>query len=132
MDKEIEKCLAMDEDEIKEKVEAVCRYWFSWKDNNSQSLYGGHSFSQDMVNMIKTCIKGGVEMISSFPIFICRNYEVGEEDGWEYEDKLEIPPTLGMHQVSRVDGVRLYPYITDYSTVCGGKRYISLGEDDEF
>ena len=60
-------------------------------------------------------------------IFECNNYEVGEEDGFDYEDKLEIPPTIGMYRASKVDGVRLYPYIIDYGYYAG-KRYISLEE----
>ncbi len=60
-------------------------------------------------------------------IFVCNNYEVGEEDGFEYEDKLEIPPTAGMYKASKVDGVRLYPYIIDYGGI-PHKRYISIEE----
>lgn len=53
----------LSDEEIKEKVEAVCRYWFAWKDNNSQSLYGGSSFSQDMVNMIKAISQATVDEV---------------------------------------------------------------------
>ncbi len=30
---------------------------------------------------------------------------------WQYEDKLEIDITDGMFRASKVDGVRLYPYV---------------------
>ena len=65
-------------------------------------------------------------------IFICRNYEIGEEDGFEYEDELLVSPTIGMYKASTVDGVRLYPYIIDYGYIPPSKRYISLGLDTEF
>ncbi|KKM89169.1 hypothetical protein LCGC14_1251500 [marine sediment metagenome] len=66
-------------------------------------------------------------------IYICRNYELGEEDGFKYEDKLIVSPTLGMHAASHVhvEGVRLYPYIVDFSGGTPIVRYISLGYDVE-
>ena len=54
------------------------------------------------------------------------NYEAGEEDGFEYEDELTIPPTTGMFRSSKVDGVRLYPYILDYTYGECKKRYIDF------
>ncbi len=50
-------------------------------------------------------------------------YHAGLEDGWEYEDKL---PTLtqGMFAVSKVDGVRLYPFIQTLE----GRHFISRGD----
>ena len=55
-------------------------------------------------------------------------YSEGMEDGWEYEDQLpdEIPdPSFtAMFAASRVDGVRMYPYISTLE----GRHYIGKGD----
>lgn len=51
-------------------------------------------------------------------------YHEGLEDGWEYEDKLECGLTQGMYKASRVDGVRIYPYIRTLE----GRHFISEGD----
>ncbi len=50
-------------------------------------------------------------------------YHIGLEDGWEYEDNLPFL-TNEMFKVSKVDGVRLYPYIQTLE----GKHFISEGD----
>ena len=48
-------------------------------------------------------------------------YQPGMEDGWEYEDELQTDITPGMYAASKVDVVRLYPYIETPE----GRRYLS-------
>jgi hypothetical protein len=59
------------------------------------------------------------------PIIIeAEQYHVGLEDGFEYEDELTVDLTTGMFEASKVDIVRLYPYINTLE----GKHYISKGD----
>jgi hypothetical protein len=37
---------------------------------------------------------------------------------WEYEDELEIDITESMFKISKVDGVRLYPYVIIENEKC--------------
>ena len=50
-------------------------------------------------------------------------YHEGLEDGWEYEDEIPMM-TPAMFAVSKVDGVRLYPYINTLE----GKHFIGEGD----
>lgn len=44
---------------------------------------------------------------------------------WEYEDRITFPITAGMFRASKVDGVRLYPYIL---LIAGKRIYLELEE----
>lgn len=48
----------------------------------------------------------------------------GLEDGWEYEDRLTVDISPQMYAASKVDGVRLYPYIATLE----GRYYIGAGD----
>ncbi|KKN62225.1 hypothetical protein LCGC14_0513620 [marine sediment metagenome] len=51
-------------------------------------------------------------------------YHAGLEDGWEYEDEIQGGLTSAMYAASKVDGVRLYPYISTLE----GRHYIGAGD----
>jgi hypothetical protein len=51
-------------------------------------------------------------------------YRSGLEDGFEYEDQITQEITLGMFKASKLDGVRLYPFINTLE----GKMYVSDGD----
>ncbi|WP_051964148.1 hypothetical protein [Deinococcus misasensis] len=69
----------------------------------------------------------GTRKFKKKPVVVeAAQYQQGMEDGWEYEDELpeDIDLTQAMYLASKLDIVRLYPYISTLE----GRMYISAGD----